>query len=241
MSIYGQRARIGYTSPPAATEVFPYEFYKIVPDGVTLVVTTMPLVNRTDDEITTAYDQSSQASAALAAVGVDLIVLGGLPINVSRGVDSLNESSDNISGQTGIRVTSSFESQLAAFKAIGSRKVGICHPYKDTEDARHLRYGDQFGFEPTGALGAGAEFAGLGTIPIEVALELGRAAKAQWPESDTLYFPCPHWAVAGSIQALEDELGVNVITALQAIVWHSLRACGVTDSIAGYGRLLRDF
>ncbi len=29
--IYGHRARIGYTSPPFTTEVFPYEFYKIVP------------------------------------------------------------------------------------------------------------------------------------------------------------------------------------------------------------------
>ena len=33
--MYGHRARIGYTSPPLTTEIFPYEFYKIVPDGVT--------------------------------------------------------------------------------------------------------------------------------------------------------------------------------------------------------------
>ena len=33
--MYGRRARIGYTSPPLTTEIFPYEFYKIVPDGVT--------------------------------------------------------------------------------------------------------------------------------------------------------------------------------------------------------------
>ena len=34
--MYGYRARIGYTSPPLTTEVFPYEFYQIVPEGVTL-------------------------------------------------------------------------------------------------------------------------------------------------------------------------------------------------------------
>ena len=38
---YGWRARIGYTSPPLTTEVFPYEFYKLVPDGVSLVVTSL--------------------------------------------------------------------------------------------------------------------------------------------------------------------------------------------------------
>ena len=45
-NIYGHRARIGYTSPPLTTEIFPYEFYKIVPAGVTLVITTLAIVVR---------------------------------------------------------------------------------------------------------------------------------------------------------------------------------------------------
>ena len=40
--LYGHRARIGYTSPPLTTEVFPYEFYRMVPEGVTLMVATSP-------------------------------------------------------------------------------------------------------------------------------------------------------------------------------------------------------
>ena len=28
---YGYRARIGYTSPPLTSEIFPYEFYKLAP------------------------------------------------------------------------------------------------------------------------------------------------------------------------------------------------------------------
>ena len=42
--MYGHRARLVYTSPPLTTEVFPYEFYKIVPDGVSLVVTSLAIV-----------------------------------------------------------------------------------------------------------------------------------------------------------------------------------------------------
>ena len=42
--MYGHRARIGYTSPPLTTEIFPYEFYKIVPDGVSLVVTSLDII-----------------------------------------------------------------------------------------------------------------------------------------------------------------------------------------------------
>ena len=56
--MYGHRARIGYTSPPLTTEIFPYEFYKIVPDGVTLAVTSLAIVVRSKDEVDQSYDIS---------------------------------------------------------------------------------------------------------------------------------------------------------------------------------------
>ena len=58
---------------------------------------------------------------------------------------------------------------------------------------------------------------------------------------DTVYMFCPHYAVINTIEALEAEFGITVMTSLQAIVWNALRRCGVDDRIEGYGRLLRDF
>src|ERR1700751_3379910 len=84
-TIYGHRARIGYTSPPLTTEVFPYEFYRMVPAGVTLVITTLAIVVRSKDEVDRSYDISMRAAREMAAAGVDIIVLGGVPINLSRG------------------------------------------------------------------------------------------------------------------------------------------------------------
>ena len=83
--IYGSRARIGYTSPPLTTEVFPYEFYQIVPAGVTLVVTSLAIVVRSKDEVDQSYDISMRAAREMAAAGCDIVVLGGVPINLSRG------------------------------------------------------------------------------------------------------------------------------------------------------------
>jgi hypothetical protein len=51
MPIYGHRARIGYTSPPLVTEVFPYEFYRIAPPGVTLMITTLAITSRSMEEV----------------------------------------------------------------------------------------------------------------------------------------------------------------------------------------------
>jgi len=46
--------------------------------------------------------------------------------------------------------------------------------------------------------------------------------------------------VTHAIEPLERDLGVSVITSLQAIAWEALRKCAITDTVAGYGRLLRE-
>src|SRR5215472_1800621 len=83
--MYGHRARIGYTSPPLTTEIFPYEFYRIVPAGVTLVITSLAIVVRSKDEVDQSYDISMRVAREMAAAGCDIVVLGGVPINLSRG------------------------------------------------------------------------------------------------------------------------------------------------------------
>lgn len=43
----------------------------------------------------------------------------------------------------------------------------------------------------------------------------------------------------GVIQALEDDLGVPVVTSMQAMAWAGLRAAGIPDKITGFGRLFQ--
>ena len=94
--MYGHRARIGYTSPPLTTEVFPYEFYKIVPDGVSLVITSLAIVVRSTAEVDQSYDISMRAAREMAAAGCDIVVLGGVPINLSRGFHNAQAMIDEL-------------------------------------------------------------------------------------------------------------------------------------------------
>ena len=239
--MYGYRARIGYTSPPATTEVFPYEFYKIVPDGVTLVINTLPLVNRTSDEVDRAYDVSLNAAHAMARAGVDLFVFGGIPINSSRGFANAAEMAKATEQEIGVPVITSLSAQKDAFAALGARQVATVQPYDDSHIARFEGYVRELGGEPTGSVSVNAAFIELGKVDAERVQALGRAVCRDNPECDTLYIPCPHFATAGIIDPLEQELSVTVITSLQAIVWRALRKCGVNDRIEGFGRLFRDF
>jgi maleate isomerase len=239
--MYGYRARIGYTSPPSATEVFPYEFYRMVPRGVTLVVHTLPLVERTSDEVDRADEVSLRAAKVMAKAGIDLMVFGGLPINISQGYGNVEQLIRDTEKEIGVPVATSVTAQVKALGKLGSKHVGIVHPYDESHDARHVDYMREFGLQPTGAIGAGYKFHQLGQIPVGTALKLGHELKRRHPDTDTIYYSCPHWAINDAIDPMEQALGVNVMTALQAIVWESLRRCDVLEPIQGYGRLLKEF
>ncbi len=71
-------------------------------------------------------------------------------------------------------------------------------------------------------------------------VELGRELMLEHPDIDMLIYACPHWANIESLEPLEQEFGINVITALQAIIWEGLRLSGVPYTVANYVRLLRE-
>ena len=240
--IRGHRARIGYTVAAVTTEVYPIDWYRIVPDGVSLMMITLPLGDRSKEDVEKCYAISIDAARTMARAGADLVILGGLPINISKGDDTVEDLMGNLAREIGVPVSSSAAAQVAAFKVLGSRKVATVHPFLPDQNPRHERtIREFFGLTPVGEYAGGSSLVKLGTLPPGRALEWGRAAMKAYPDADTLYFGCPHWSVIDAIQPLEDEFGIAVMTSLQAIAWHAMRLAGVDDRITGYGRLLRDF
>jgi maleate isomerase len=239
--IYGSRARIGYTSPPLTTEVFPYEFYQIVPAGVTLVVTSLAIVVRSKDEVDQSYDISMRAAREMAAAGCDIVVLGGVPINLSRGAANAGQIIRDLEAELRVKVSTSTSAQGAAAKALGCKKVVVCQPYELTETDRIASYATHFGCQVLGATGWGSAFNQIGRIPRHAAIDMGRAMMKKHPNADSILFPSPHWPTAGALDLLEGEFGVSCMSAHQAIVWDALRRCGIDDRIDGFGRLFREF
>lgn len=239
--MYGHRARIGYTSPPLTTEVFPYEFYKVVPAGVTLVITTLAITVRSEDEIRQSYDISMKAAREMAASRVDAIVLGGVPINMSRGAANAEAMIRELEAELGVPVATSASAQAKAVAKLGIKKLVLAHPYASRDTERIDQYSVKFGCEVLGSAAWGAPFNQIGRVPRDGALELGRKLMKAHPDADTIMFPSPHWPVIEAIEPLEREFGVTVLASINAILWEGLRRAGIDDRIEGYGRLLRDF
>src|SRR5262249_54390129 len=116
--MYGYRARIGYCSPPFVTEGFCYEFYMMAPPGVTLMITTLAVKSLTSKSTKVQMEQSHakslEAAKSMARAGADVVVLGGNPINQSRGVENLDEICAALAREIGTKVVTSTHAQTHA-------------------------------------------------------------------------------------------------------------------------------
>ena len=106
------RARIGYTSVAYVTELFPKIFYQMVPDGVMLAMLTQQAQSHADDEMTRIHDEARRAAKSFARAGADMVILGGVPTNLSRGHDSLADRLAALEQEIGIPVSIADYSQI---------------------------------------------------------------------------------------------------------------------------------
>lgn len=241
MSPLGKRARIGYCSPPFVTETFPYEFYMMVPAGVTLMITTLELRTRTSEEVKASHQRALLAANYMGIAGADVVVLGGNPINQTLGVENLADICAGIAKEIGTKVVTSTQAQIEALTLLGAKKVAQVHCYEDIHNERHAKSIRKMGFESAGVLACGSDFQNIGRLDGALALTLSRRIKEENPEADCIHLGSAHWATAHAIDQIEQELDVSVMTSQQAITWKALRTVGITEPIEGFGRLLREF
>jgi maleate isomerase len=235
------RARIGYSAVAFVTELLPKYFYEIVPDGVLMQFLTLQISEHTQDKLESVYDQGVKAAESFARAGADVIIMGGAPTNISHGKESLERVLKEMAQKYGVPVSSSSVAQRNALRAVGAKKIGTINPAVPRKIGDSASGSMEGGMVLLGRKHANAKLEDYNRIPPETALRLGRELMREQPEIDTLIFGCPHWATIPAIEPLEQEFGINVVTALQAIIWEGMRLAGVNDKVQGYGRLFREF
>lgn len=235
------RARIGYSAVAYVTELLPKYFYQIVPDGVLMQFLTLQISEHTQDQLESVYEQGVKAADSFARAGADVIIMGGAPTNISHGKENLDKVLKEMAQKYGVPVSSSSVAQRNALRAVGAKKIGTINPAVPRKIGDSASGSMEGGMVLLGRKHANAKLEDYNRIPPEKALALGRELMREQPEIDTLIFGCPHWATIPAIEPLEKEFGINVVTALQAIIWEGMRLAGVNDKVQGYGRLFREF
>jgi maleate isomerase len=78
----------------------------------------------------------------------------------------------------------------------------------------------------------------LGRVGAEEAYELGR--RTDRPQAEAILMPGGNWPAMRIVERLERELGKPVLANNAVSLWAGLRLLKRTDSIPGYGSLLRE-
>jgi len=213
MGSYGWRARIGHVYPAVVAESFMYEFYRIVPPGVTLVQTHLVIQSLNErQELEDSIKMIEQAAEYLAKRKVDIITLGGSPMFRLMGVGSDKAIIDRLESRFDIPVTTSQTAVVEAFHSLGVKKIAVASPYFDHQNEQVKKFLEGSGFEVVHIQGLSQEV-------------------------EAVYIPCAHFSVPW-LEELENDLRVPVVSSTAAVIWHSFKILKIRARVAGHGSLL---
>jgi arylmalonate decarboxylase len=240
--MYGWRARIGNISPTAVAEIFPYEFYRVAPEGVTVVMANLVIRDaRESSEVEASWARFDMAIDDLTQTHVDHLTLSGAPLVLAKGVERHRELLKYLSARAGVPVSTSPRSFADGLKHLGARKIAIATSFIPAHNELVRAFMVSEGFEVLGI-----ESLDTGMTSIEKAMlspsqvfRHVRNVGRKYPNADALLVTSSAWPVLTIIQALEDDLGKPVVSSSLGQIWDPLRTLGIKCKIDGFGALFR--
>jgi maleate isomerase len=231
---YGERARIGMLLPSGNISA-EAELAAIVPHGVSLHVTRLPLNGSSQKELLGMTEGVERAAMLLADTRPSLIVFHCTAVSTwDRGMDA--RLCRRIGESTATRATTTAQGIVAALRLLNARKVVLITPYIDEINEREVRFLSHLGVTvlKVRALGLHAP-----AQMYEVQPERWRdlAVEARDDEADAYFISCTAIRALPIIAETERILGRPVITSNQVAAWHALRSCGIEDRLTDAGRL----
>lgn len=254
----GWRARLGILVIDKDT-VPEVEFQAMAPDGVTVHTARFASPRQSgsgsygDDPARTVAESPDIATGLdhLGRIGLDAITLCFVTGSFFGGLAFDDGFAAKASAKAhGCRVATAAGAIRAALAVTGVRRPFLVAPpwFNDLIATHALRYFGDAGLSPAGLVRYDLGAAWRDWEPWQVwdangqqqvrADELYRQVRALVPaDADGIAVLGNGLLAADAVAPLEADLGMPVVTSNQAALWHCLRTSGVSDGVAGYGRL----
>jgi len=144
---------------------------------------------------------------------------------------------DRIASLAGAPALLAAQAVLAALRHLGVKRLALGTPYPESISRQGKAYWEAAGFEIAGYHRL-ENVTDIYAENEERAYELARRADA--PEADAVLLSGTGLPTVAVLETLERDLGKPVLSSNQASLWRALRMARVRESIAGFGRLLRE-
>ena len=211
-----------------------------MPDGIDITVATLSVNRWTREEFDEAVKGVEQATAQLAAKGVDVVYLGGIPPLVLGEHGYYRKITSRMEEIAGRPACTDIGGVLAAFRALGVRRIAMAAPFEDWLNNLIREHYALEGIDIVHMKGLQVQTGmQLRTMPSSTeytfACDVFRSSPVK---PDALYIPASGWTSVRNIARLEQDLRVPVVTLFNSMAWWFLTTKGVQLRIRGFGRLL---
>ena len=230
--------RFGLLTPSSNTTQEP-EFSAVLPPTVSLHTGRVSYRDITPQEQDRCVLELESESRKLADAEVDVIVFAATAPTLAKGKGYDRELIKRMEDASGRPATTASTAFVDALSALSAKKVSIGAPWSKTMDKPMVEFMEANGFKVVHSEVVGfVASIDLGRVGPETAYELGRRANRE--DADAIVMPGGNWAAMPIVERLERELGKPVLVNNAVSLWAGLRLLRRSDSIRGYGRLLRD-
>jgi maleate cis-trans isomerase len=169
----------------------------------------------------------------------DVLMFACTASSIVKGPRGDQELIEKLQTQTGIPCTTITEGIRLAFARLGVQRICIGSPYPQALDEQESEFFSGAGLEVLRTRGLGlSDPADMCDVAPE---EIYRFARTLWdPKAQGLLLTCGAFRAQYVVAALEEDLGIPVVTSITATLWASLRLAGCMAAVPGYGRILSE-
>jgi maleate isomerase len=247
--VLGWRRKFGVIGPSTNTIVQP-DFEMMRPAGVTNHYSRIftPNAKAVSNEtfmagIQVIGDNVLEAVRSVMTCEPDYLVMGMSSVTFSGGAAGADAFLAKIERAAGVGVSIGSHSSTAALKAYGGiKRIAFLSPYYPVANDQVRRYFTESGFDVVrDACLECKSWTGIAEVTPDVLREKLVALNGNGRDVDAIIQVGTNLSMVRLAAAAETWLGKPVIAINTATYWHALRQNGITDKIAGLGRLFDEF
>lgn len=247
--VLGWRKKFGVMGPSTNTVVQP-DFDMMRPAGVTNHYSRIytPNAKAVSNEsfmagATVIADNTLDAVRSVMTCSPDYLVMGMSAVTFFGGAAGADAFQDKIAREAGVGVSIGSHSCTAALKAYGGMKrIAFLTPYFPAANAQVRTYFTESGFTVVRDICLQCRsWTGIAEVAPETCRDAIIELNGNGTDVDAIVQVGTNLSMVRLAAAAELWLGKPVIAINTATYWHALRANGIEDKIAGFGRLLEEF
>jgi len=245
VSEVGARGRMAVIIPSTNT-VVEHDLSMIRPDGVTFHTGRMYIENPNlaSDEDFEALLVEIRQSIVVAIRDVMTCKPTHLLMGMSAetfwgGVEGNAAFEARVGEQSGLEVSTGATACREGLNALGAKRIAVFSPYQPVADRQVSEYFTQAGFSVAAVTGLRCASA-TSIAEVHPPQLVDVIDQIDDDSVDAIVQVGTNLSFVRQAASLETELGKPVLAINAATLWHALRATGINDQIAGFGRLLAE-